>query len=222
MIEVVRMAFASYYSLDKKMASGYTHFVFEAERRESKGLGRLRDIPFFIASLPPYVTVFLFRPSAPSVVKLSLPKDPQMTTRRSETTTPDLCQFSFADGRLCRMLRSKDHLTLCLFHARQEGELVESQHRVTELPAFLNGNFHTVADVHGVLRKLFTARARNNISQRDAATLAYIAQLMLQSISHAKREAKLADNYKLWESIVHQGILPSDFQLGVESTAQNY
>ena len=105
-----------------------------------------------------------------------------MTTKRSETTTPDLCQFSFADGRLCRMLRSKDHPTLCLFHANVEDPFVKSRQLPAELPTFLPGNFSTAADIHNVLGKLFTARARSRISQRDATTLAYIAQLMLQTV----------------------------------------
>jgi hypothetical protein len=109
-----------------------------------------------------------------------------MTAKRSETT--DLCQFSFADGRLCRMLRANDHPTFCLFHAHEEGQLVDSHFFGAELPTFLPSNFSTAADIHDVLGKLFAARARNRISQRDAATLAYIAQLMLKAIPIAKSE----------------------------------
>jgi hypothetical protein len=119
-----------------------------------------------------------------------------MTAKRSETSTPDLCQFFFADGRLCRMLRAKDHPTLCLFHAREEDQLVESHRLGAELPAFLPGNFFNAPDIHDVLGKLFTARARNRISQGDAATLAYIAQLMLQTIPTASTTPNLLSPLK--------------------------
>jgi hypothetical protein len=133
-----------------------------------------------------------------------------MTTKRSETSTPDFCQFSFADGRLCRMLRRKDHPSLCLFHAREEEQLLESHYLGAELAASLTGKFLTAADINFVLGKLFTALAQNRISQRNAATLAYIAQLMLHSIPTVKRETKFHYDYETWQSMIHEAIPLSD------------
>jgi hypothetical protein len=36
---------------------------------------------------------------------------------RVATDESSLCQFSFADGRNCRMFRQQDHPSLCVFHA---------------------------------------------------------------------------------------------------------
>jgi hypothetical protein len=128
-----------------------------------------------------------------------------MTTKRSEITA-DLCQFPFADGRFCRMLRSKDHPSLCLFHAREEEQLQQSKDLGAELAASFTGKFLTAADVNFVLGKLFTALAQKRVSQRDAATLAYIAQLMLHSLPSVKRETQFVYSYEAWEKMIDEGI----------------
>src|SRR5205814_9944694 len=58
-----------------------------------------------------------------------------------------LCQFSFADGRACRMLRQADHPSLCVFHARAERQLLESDRLGSELAASLTGGFMTATDI---------------------------------------------------------------------------
>ena len=37
------------------------------------------------------------------------------------------CLRQFSDGRSCRMPRKKGHATLCLFHAREEQQLLETE-----------------------------------------------------------------------------------------------
>lgn len=133
-----------------------------------------------------------------------------MTTKRSEISTPDFCQFSFSDGRLCRMLRAKDHSTLCLFHAHEEDPLVESHRLGAEIAASLTGNFLTATDINFVLGKLFTALAQKRISQGEAATLAYIAQLMLHSIPAVGEETDFEYSYERWQKMIAEGIPLSD------------
>jgi hypothetical protein len=61
-----------------------------------------------------------FRYFISSLLRCSLSAEVPVTTKRSDSSNPDFCQFPFADGRRCRMLRHKDHPSLCLFHARDE------------------------------------------------------------------------------------------------------
>src|SRR6185295_12660053 len=49
----------------------------------------------------------------PGTPPVSVPREPRR---------PELCNFTFADGRSCRMLRAKKHKFLCVFHAREERE----------------------------------------------------------------------------------------------------
>jgi len=134
-----------------------------------------------------------------------------MTAKRSSSRNAQLCQFPFADGRKCRMPRSENHPTLCLFHALQEEQLLECQQLGAELSATLTGNFLTGTDVNFVLGKLFTALAQNRIPPRNAATLAYIAQLMLHSLPHVKDEYRFEYKYPAWKRMLEGAVTLSRF-----------
>jgi hypothetical protein len=129
-----------------------------------------------------------------------------MTAKRSSPGNSHLCQFPFADGRKCRMLRYQDHPTLCLFHARQEEQLLASERLGAELSASLTGNFLTATDINFVLGKLFTALAQNRIPPRNAATLAYIGQLLLHSLRSVKEEYKFHYKFETWEHMLNRAI----------------
>jgi hypothetical protein len=114
--------------------------------------------------------------------------DNQETLAQTPPPNPNRCQFETSDGRRCRMLRYNAHPTLCLFHAHDEMQLLESQRVGAELSASLTGQFMTATDINFVLGKLFTAIAQNRIPPRNAAILAYLGQLMLHSLHHVKKE----------------------------------
>jgi len=112
-----------------------------------------------------------------------------------------LCQFPFADGRRCRMLRHPGHPSLCIFHARAELQLLESDRLGTELGQTLTRDFMTATDVNHILGKLYTAFAQNRISPRNAATLAYIGQLLLASVNGIKSEFKFSYKFDQWNEM---------------------
>ena len=101
------------------------------------------------------------------------------------------CLRQFTDGRSCRMLRKNGHPTLCVFHAREEQQLLESDKLTAEF-ASLSGKLNTVTDINHVLGKVFTALAEKRISQQAAATFGYLGQLLLQSIPGVKSELNSA------------------------------
>jgi hypothetical protein len=129
-----------------------------------------------------------------------------MTIKRSKADNHNLCHFTYSDGRRCRMLRHLSHPGLCPFHAREEQQFLESQRIGTELAASLTGNFLNAADVNHVLGKVFTALAQNRISARNAATLAYIGQLLLQSIPSVKQETKFKYSYESWQHMITNAV----------------
>ena len=133
--------------------------------------------------------------------------------KRSNADNRSLCHFSYADGRRCRMLHHRDHPGLCPFHSREERQAIESERIGTELAATLTGHFHTAADINHVLGKVFTALAQDRISVRKAATLAYAAQLMLQSIPTVKAETKFEYTYNSWQKMIDKATkLPAPTQ----------
>src|SRR5213082_3117048 len=121
---------------------------------------------------------------------------PKSSRSRAALDESALCQFSFADGRACRMLRQADHPSLCVFHARAERQLLESDRLGSELAASLTGGFMTATDINFVLGKLFKAIAQNRVPPRIAANLAFVAKLLLQSLDKLKTEYCFSTNTK--------------------------
>ncbi len=138
---------------------------------------------------------------------MSKPKSSRSRIARDESA---LCQFSFADGRTCRMLRQPDHPSLCVFHARAERQLLESDRLGTELAASLTGGFMTATDINFVLGKLFKAIAQNRIPPRIAANLAFVAKLLLQSLDKLKDEYRFHYKYEAWKSMERDATRLSD------------
>jgi hypothetical protein len=128
------------------------------------------------------------------------------TIPQTPPPNPNRCQFETSDGRRSRMLRYNAHPTLCLFHAHDEMQLLESQRIGAELSASLTGQFMTATDINFVLGKLFTATAQNRIPPRTAAVLAYIGQLMLHSLHHVKKEYPFTYKYESWNNMVDKSI----------------
>jgi hypothetical protein len=101
------------------------------------------------------------------------------------------CFRQFSDGGTCRMLRKKGHPSLCVFHAREEQPLLESDRLAAEF-ASLSGKLNTVTDINHVLGRVFTALAEKRISHQAAATFGYLGQLLLQTIPAVKSEMNAA------------------------------
>ena len=112
----------------------------------------------------------------------------------SNARVPDpynLCQFTFANGRLCGLPASPKYDGLCYAHGRRANSPPPAPREFDLSPEFTSptGEFITQIDINHVLGKLFVALAANRISTRRAGTLAYIAGLLAQTQSGAKREA---------------------------------
>jgi hypothetical protein len=70
-----------------------------------------------------------------------------------------LCQFPFADGRRCHMLRHTAHPCLCLFHARAESQFIETERLSTDLAQTISGDFMTATDINHAMGRLYRRRA---------------------------------------------------------------
>ncbi len=128
--------------------------------------------------------------------------------RKSGSASPEarkspsgLCRFIFADGRSCRMLRAPGHKSLCVFHAREERELRSAKQAARRLVSF-SGEFTTASDVNRVLGQLFLLLANQRISRKDAISLAYVAQLLLQSLPHVRMEIEENLGSQTWRNFV--------------------
>ncbi len=126
---------------------------------------------------------------------------PKQSRSRVAIDDSSLCQFSFADGRTCRMFRQHDHPSLCVFHARAERQIVESDRLGSELATTLTGRFMTATDINFVLGKLFKAIAQNRILPRNAGNLAFVGKLLLLSLDKLKDEFCFKYDFEQWKKM---------------------
>ena len=102
---------------------------------------------------------------------------------------PTRCTQTTADGRRCRMPRVNSHVSLCGTH------LEAQQRRLRREPTrqaqdILGGvtDLRSATAVNHVLGNLSGMLTDGRIDFRKAAVLAYLCQLLLQSISMANQE----------------------------------
>jgi hypothetical protein len=114
---------------------------------------------------------------------------------------PGRCQFTFSDGRQCRMARSEIHPSLCTFHAEREEQLFGEPGSHTfgaslDLPELHSAcrDLNTAPGVHRALAEVFRLLARRRISRQEAATFAHLGYLLLRSIAAARAEADEFDD----------------------------
>jgi hypothetical protein len=113
--------------------------------------------------------------------------------QKSPTITQSLildknrCRFTTIDGRRCRMYRAKGHKSLCLTHAQQEEQMLNAETVAAELIGPVH-EYQTALCVNRTLGCLFNLIAQKRISNKDGALLAYVAQMLLQSVGSTIRE----------------------------------
>jgi len=86
------------------------------------------------------------------------------------------------------MLRHPGHARLCLFHARAESQLVETENFGSELAQTISGDFMTAIDIDYAMGRLYTAVAQDRIPIRSANALARIGRIMLGTIPGIKTQ----------------------------------
>ena len=119
--------------------------------------------------------------STQSRIKVARPSVPQ-------TANANRCSYKTSDNRRCIMLRHESHPSLCLFHAREERRILEADRVGAEL-ASISGEFRTNADINHALGKLWDMLAHDRIPRKRAATMAYIAALLIPTVERVRLES---------------------------------
>ncbi len=111
---------------------------------------------------------------------------PDITITNSHAVPPH-CQHRTASGRRCRMPVSDPDSGLCAKHAADlHGELDQA-----DLAAVLVGDIQEFRDalaINHTLGELYKLQARNKISPRRAAVMAYTANLLLRTVLAISRD----------------------------------
>lgn len=116
------------------------------------------------------------------------------------------CTHCTNDGRLCRMPFAPNHKTLCAHHALQDLQLHNSKLVTEEILGPL-GDFRSAFAINRALGKLFTVTAENRIPVRNAAVLAYISQLLLQTLHPLRGEALETGGQGRMDAIVNDTVI---------------
>jgi hypothetical protein len=119
---------------------------------------------------------------------------------------PGVCRFTYADGRLCRMLISASHSYLCPSHALKESQAVATQHVGRRLAATLSHDFITACDLTAAMSQLFGAIAQGHIKPRTANTLAYVGQTISQTLRLSQQEFIAAYGAQTWRAAIRDAI----------------
>ena len=113
------------------------------------------------------------------------------------------CLFSYSDARRqCRTPRQSGHPHFCFFHARKEAQARAADQAGRDVSALLPGSYLSACDLSSALARLFAATAQGQIKPRTAATLAYLGQTLVQSISIAEHEYIEAFGTNYWRHTV--------------------
>ncbi len=97
------------------------------------------------------------------------------------------CQQRTASGRRCRMAVSDPDSALCSRHAA----LLQKDLDQADLAASLIGDiqeFRSAADINHSLGELYKLQARNKITPRRAAVMAYTCNLLLRTLPAIEHE----------------------------------
>ena len=129
-------------------------------------------------------------------------KNTTSSRSRSAARERHLCQFPFSDGRRCRMLRHFNHPKLCVFHARAEAQLLETEHLGTQLAQTISGDFMSATDINFAMGRLYEAVAQERIPIRNANALARIGRIMLGTVPLVKKEFPFSYTFDQWNNML--------------------
>ncbi len=129
-----------------------------------------------------------FSPASSS--PLLAPNETHLPVTTVEPSISPTCQYTSTRGHRCHMLPADDHSSLCPHHARQVAKREQRQNEAVakELLDGTDGDFSSADAVNRLLTNLVKQLARKRIARRDAIALAYISQLLLNSLSALDRE----------------------------------
>jgi hypothetical protein len=109
------------------------------------------------------------------------------------------CTITTSDGRRCTSLLYPGHSSLCHQHLRKQLDgAPPSEDVATDILDSIQ-NFQSGTAINAALGKIFALLAAGRISRKKAISMAYVCQLMLQSLKEFKHEIRLTTYEKFFE-----------------------
>lgn len=125
-------------------------------------------------------------------------------TKQIRTQVPETerCLFSSSHGRRCTNPHMGNETGYCILHEGRMKKEDEGEVRaVAGLLLASDVELRTKDDVNRLTSQLFTMVAEKRISRQDGSLLAYIASVLLQTITPVKRKAIVQERADFVESV---------------------
>jgi hypothetical protein len=135
----------------------------------------------------PKVSRFSLPTCSPKYFVSNLERNTSMSEKSKITNQ---CTHINAKGRRCRMLIAPDHDSLCAMHVRLALTAQPDPEVLAEEILDSTGNLQTAAEVNTLLGNVVQQFVRKRIDRRDAIALAYMSQLLLNSLPALDRQHK--------------------------------
>lgn len=116
------------------------------------------------------------------------PAEPRAQAAESDTA---LCCHIDSAGRRCHMLVMSATADLCAYHAQRRLQAQRGSETAAAELLSCGTDFHDAESVNRFLGTLVKQVTLKRIARRDAVTLAYICQLLLNSLGAGYREERL-------------------------------
>lgn len=133
-------------------------------------------------------------------------KSPDEEHNKSSNHGSHRCEFTFSDGRQCKMQRAQ----FCAHHTSKrtpdEGALPVSDEALVGLCSDLT----TATNINRAIAQTYLLLAQGRISQKQAIAFGYLSQLLLQTVAGIRAEHVSAFGYGSWESRLKASLLDSD------------
>jgi len=115
-----------------------------------------------------------------------------------------LCNFTFADGRQCRMLRHSKKSRYCYDHERKLRYLREADKTAADLCEPFSGDFVPATALTHSLTRVYRAAAEGRLDSKSASALARVASALLRSIRESNNEFKSCYRLGYWMQLVRE------------------
>jgi len=116
------------------------------------------------------------------------------------------------------MPRIDTHPAFCYLHSHAERAVRDADLRRSKFFTRC-GTFQTSTDVNQALGRAFNMLAQGRLQARDAVALAYISQLLLQTLDGVKYEAEISLGSEGYENLVRDVVDPLPDSLPEVSSA---
>lgn len=119
------------------------------------------------------------------------------------------CQFLYRDGRRCRLFRVHDATIYCYRHEDDLRKREQFRERAAEIVQPTD-KLHRARDINRVLARIFREVAAGRMPAEDAARLAYMGQMLLNSLPFIEREReRLAASKAKKDTTITEGLATS-------------